>query len=127
MRFGKYTIMNEKTYEVLTRSSEHGMMTIEHLTEFVETDTSQFGWLETDVREAKKYLDKKLIKQVTENRFCSVCGVTAVTSADPDEDTCANCGTLSENVQRAFIALRSTLIEQNELIEELRNKVEQNR
>ena len=126
MRFGKYTILNEKTFEVLTISSDHGMMTIEHITEFVETDTSQFGWLEADVHEAKRYLDKKF-KEVAANRFCSVCGVTALTSPDTEVDTCPNCGSLNENVQRAFIALRSTLIEQNELIEELRSKVEKNR
>jgi hypothetical protein len=121
MRFGKYTILNERTFEVLTKSNEHGIMTIEHLTEFVETDPKQFAWLESDIQEAKKYLEKKSYKEVTDKRFCSVCGVTALTNANTD--TCANCSSLDENVQRAFIAIRSTVIEQNELIEELHDKV----
>src|SRR5947207_1893803 len=126
MRFGKYTILNEKTSEVLTRSIEHGIMTIEHITDFAETDVDQFKWLEEDVREAKRYLDKKAGKNLADSRFCSVCGVSVLTTADTD-DTCANCASLDENVKRAFFALRTTIIEQNEMIEELRNKVEKNR
>lgn len=118
MRLGKYAILNEKTFEVLTKSSEHGVMIIEHLTEFVETDVKGFPWLETEVREAKKYLEKKPLKDVSETRYCSVCGVTTV--SDPDNDACENCANLDVAVQRAFIAIRSTIIEQNELIEELK-------
>ncbi|MEW6733663.1 MAG: hypothetical protein AB1489_20210 [Acidobacteriota bacterium] len=125
MRLGKYTILNEQTLEVLTKSAEYGIMTIEHITEFVETDVNQFNWLESDVREAKKYLEKKSYKEVAERRFCSVCGVTAINTAGID--TCATCGQLDDNTQRAFIALRSTIIEQHEQIEELRVKMEKNR
>jgi hypothetical protein len=117
MKLGKYAILNEQTGEVLTKSSEHGIMTIEHITEFVETDVKHFAWLEEGVREAKKYLDHKSYKEVTDRRFCSVCGVTAMPAGN---DTCANCSTLPENVQRAFIALRSTLIEQHEMINEMK-------
>src|ERR1051326_8232247 len=96
MKLGKYTILNEQTFEVLTKSNEHGMMTIEHITEFVETDVKHFSWLEEDVREAKKYLDKRSYKEVTDRRFCSVCGVTAPAA---NSDTCGNCASLGDNVQ----------------------------
>lgn len=124
MKLGKHTILNEHTFEVLTRSSEHGIMTIEHITEFVETDTKHFSWLEEDVRKAKEYLDKKSYKEVTDRRYCSVCGVTAVNATN---DTCANCSGLDERVQRAFIALRSTIIEQQDMIDELRARSEKNK
>jgi hypothetical protein len=127
MRFGKYSILNEKTNEVLTRSIEHGIMTIEHITEFVDTDVEQFGWLEADLREAKKYLEKRSPDELNEKRYCSVCGVTALKETATDIDTCANCAVLNENIQRAFIALRSTILEQNEMIEELRQKLDKNR
>src|SRR5689334_18867889 len=125
MRFGKYSILNEQTSEVLTRSSEHGIMTIEHITEFVDSDVEQFNWLEPDVREAKKFIETSSGKKLIQNRYCSICGVSTI--ATVETDICANCSTLDDNVQRAFFALRSTIIEQNELIEELRNKIEKNR
>lgn len=120
MRLGKYAILYEPTFEVLTRSSEHGVMTIEHITEFVETDVKHFAWLEEAVREAKKYLEKKSYPEVSSRRFCGICGVAALTKAN--DDACPNCDSLPENVQRGFVALRSTIIEQNELIEELKKK-----
>jgi hypothetical protein len=122
MRLGKYTILNESTLEVLTKSSEHSIMTLEHITEFVETDTTHYSWLQEDVQKAKDYLDKKSYKDVSSRRFCSVCGIAALEGQGTD--TCLNCGLLDENVQRAFIALRSQIIEQQEYIEELRNKTE---
>ena len=125
MRLGKYSILNETTYEVLIRSKEHGIMTIEHITDFIDTDVEQFKWLEADLKEAKKFLEKRSNKEIADNRFCSVCGVAAVNVAE--DDVCANCGSLSENVQRAFISLRSTVIEQHQMIDDLREKVEKNR
>lgn len=125
MRLGKYAILNEHTFEVLTKSSEHGIMTIEHLTEFVETDVKHFPWLEEDVKEAKKYLDKKSNKDIS-RRYCSVCGVAASPSAG-EEDACRNCVTLPNNVQRSFISLRSTILEQQEAIDELRNRLDKSR
>ncbi|MBK7995772.1 MAG: hypothetical protein IPK14_21055 [Blastocatellia bacterium] len=53
MRLGKHAILFEPTFEVLTKSSEHNVMTIEHITEFVETDVKHFAWLEDAVIEAK--------------------------------------------------------------------------
>jgi len=120
MRLGKYAILFEPTFEVLTRSSDHGVMTIEHVTEFVETDIKHFGWLEEDVKQAKKYLESKSYQEVSSKRFCGICGVAALNKTNVD--TCPNCDSLPENVQRAFVALRSTIIEQNERIEELRKK-----
>ena len=120
MRLGKYAILFEPTFEVLTRSSDHGVMTIEHITEFVETDVKHFAWLEEDVKQAKKYLESKSYQEVSSRRFCSICGVTTLNKANVD--TCPNCDSLPENVQRTFVALRSTIIEQNERIEELHKK-----
>lgn len=119
MRLGKHAILFEPTFEVLTKSSEHNVMTIEHITEFVETDVKHFAWLEDAVTEAKKYLEKKSYQEVANRRLCGICGVTALKG---NADACANCDSLPDNVQRAFIALRSTIIEQNERIEELAKK-----
>lgn len=121
MRLGKYAILNENTCEVLTKSSDHGMMTIEHITEFVETDVNHFSWLKDDVSAAKKYLEKKSYQEVASRRFCGICGVMAM-PANSGTDMCPTCTALDEPVQRAFVALRSTLIEQNERIEELSKK-----
>lgn len=120
MRLGKYAILYEPTYEVLTKSNDHGIMTIEHITDFVETDIRHFGWLEEDVKQAKKYLDTKSKQDLASRRFCDICGVIKLTR--PNEDTCPNCDSLPDNVQRTFIAMRSMIIEQNERIEELIKK-----
>lgn len=119
MRLGKYAFLNEQTLEVLTKSSEHGIVTIEHITEFVETDPKEFPWLENEIREAKKYLERVPSQELTSRRFCSICSMTKPVN---DDDTCVSCSTISEPVQRALFALRATIIEQASEIAELRKK-----
>lgn len=119
MRLGKYAFLNEQTLEVLTKSSEHGIITIEHITEFVETDPKEFPWLENEIREAKKYLAGIPSQELTNRRFCSICGMTKPVTED---DTCSSCSTINEPVQRALFALRATMIEQAAEITELKKK-----
>lgn len=119
MKLGKYAFLNEQTLEVLTKSAEHGIVTIEHITEFVETDPKEFPWLENEIREAKKYLEKVPSHELTSRRFCSICGMTKPVTED---DTCTSCSVIGEPVQRALFALRATIIEHAAEIAELKKK-----
>jgi hypothetical protein len=120
MRLNRYAILNEETGEVLTKSTQHRIITIEHINDFIETDVKYFPWLAEAVTQAKKYLTDK--PNFSKQKACSVCGMSNPTNSD---DTCTNCSKLDENVQRAFIALRATQIEQQEQINELVSQLAQ--
>jgi hypothetical protein len=118
MRLNRYAILNVETGEVLTKSTAHRIITIEHINDFVETDVKYFPWLADAVAKAKQYLLEK--PTFSKQKACSVCGMSNPTNSD---DTCTNCSKLNEDVQRAFIALRATQIEQQEQINELMSKL----
>lgn len=118
MRLGKYAVLNEETLEVLTKSSQHGIMTIEHITEFVETDPKEFPWLEAEIRAAKKYLET-VSADLLAKRVCSLCGVVPPLAND---DMCGPCNTLPDAVQRALFALRVAILEQAAELSELKKK-----